>query len=64
MDVVDRLTQQWALEKPELDTEPMAIMGRILRIAKHMEIEVAQLHKRYGLKLGEFDVLATLRRSG
>ncbi|UUM31931.1 MarR family winged helix-turn-helix transcriptional regulator [Vibrio japonicus] len=64
MDVVDRVTEQWAQEKPELKTEPMAIMGRILRIAKHMENEVAKLHKRYGLKFGEFDVLATLRRSG
>ncbi len=64
MDAVDRVTEQWAQEKPELKTEPMAIMGRILRIAKHMENEVAKLHKRYGLKLGEFDVLATLRRSG
>lgn len=64
MDAIERLTQQWAEEKPELDTEPMAIMGRILRIAKYMETEVAKLHKRYDLKLGEFDVLATLRRSG
>lgn len=64
MDAIDRLTQQWAVEKPELDTQPMAIMGRILRIAKYMETEVARLHKRYDLKLGEFDVLATLRRSG
>lgn len=64
MDAVDRVTEQWAQEKPELKTEPMAIMGRILRIAKHMENEVAKLHKRYGLKFGEFDVLATLRRSG
>ncbi|CAM3239256.1 MarR family winged helix-turn-helix transcriptional regulator [Vibrio neptunius] len=64
MDAIDRVVEQWAKEKPELDTEPMAIMGRLLRIAKHMETEVTQLHKRYDLKLGEFDVLATLRRSG
>ncbi|MCG9596394.1 MarR family transcriptional regulator [Vibrio sp. Isolate25] len=64
MDAIDRVVDQWAKEKPELDTEPMAIMGRLLRIAKYMETEVTQLHKRYDLKLGEFDVLATLRRSG
>lgn len=64
MDAVDRLVAQWAREKPELDTEPMAIMGRLLRVAKYMENEVAQLHKQYDLTLGEFDVLATLRRSG
>ncbi|MGR5131730.1 MarR family winged helix-turn-helix transcriptional regulator [Vibrio alfacsensis] len=64
MDAIDRVVMQWAKEKPELDTEPMAIMGRLMRIAKHMETQVAELHKCHGLKMGEFDVLATLRRSG
>lgn len=64
MDAIDRVVSQWAEEKPELDTEPMAIMGRLMRITKHMENHIAELHKRYDLKMGEFDVLATLRRSG
>ncbi|MEZ9299169.1 MarR family winged helix-turn-helix transcriptional regulator [Vibrio splendidus] len=64
MDAIDRVVEQWAKEKPELETEPMAMMGRIMRIAKYMETQVAELHKRYDMKLGEFDVLATLRRSG
>lgn len=64
MDAIDKVVSQWADEKPDLDTQPMAIMGRLMRIAKYMESEVAELHKRYDLKLGEFDVLATLRRSG
>ena len=64
MDAIDRVIEQWAKEKPDLETEAMAMMGRVMRIAKYMETEVAELHKRYDLKLGEFDVLATLRRSG
>ncbi|WP_047049600.1 MarR family winged helix-turn-helix transcriptional regulator [Vibrio mexicanus] len=64
VDAIDRVIVQWAKEKPHLDTQPMAMMGRVLRIAKHLESSVAQLHKRYDLKIGEFDVLATLRRSG
>ncbi|WP_240206716.1 MarR family transcriptional regulator [Vibrio sp. CyArs1] len=64
MDAIDRVVEQWAKQKPELDTEPMAMMGRLMRIAKYMETKVADLHKKYDLKLGEFDVLATLRRSG
>ncbi|MCK8075409.1 MarR family transcriptional regulator [Vibrio sp. 1CM2L] len=64
MDAIDRVVEQWAKEKPELETEPMAMMGRIMRIAKYMETQVAELHKKYDMKLGEFDVLATLRRSG
>ena len=64
MDAIDRVVEQWAKEKPDLETEPMAIMGRVMRIAKYMETQVADLHKQYDMKLGEFDVLATLRRSG
>ncbi|ELH4836921.1 MarR family transcriptional regulator [Vibrio harveyi] len=64
MDAIDRVVSQWAKEKPDLDTEPMAIMGRLMRIAKYMENRVVEVHKRYDLKMGEFDVLATLRRSG
>lgn len=64
MDAIDRVVDQWLKEKPELDTQPMAIMGRLLRIAKHMETRVSELHKQYDLKTGEFDVLATLRRAG
>ncbi|TKF77378.1 MarR family transcriptional regulator [Vibrio kanaloae] len=64
MDAIDRVVEQWAKEKPELETEPMAMMGRIMRISKYMETQVAELHKKYDMKLGEFDVLATLRRSG
>ncbi|WP_114766793.1 MarR family winged helix-turn-helix transcriptional regulator [Vibrio rhodolitus] len=64
MDAIDRVVEQWAREKQDLETEPMAIMGRLMRIAKYMETEVARLHKSYDLKLGEFDVLASLRRSG
>ncbi|MGY0613600.1 MarR family winged helix-turn-helix transcriptional regulator [Vibrio sp. FJH11] len=64
MDAIDRVVDQWLKEKPDLDTQPMAIMGRLMRIAKHMETRVAELHKQYDLKMGEFDVLATLRRAG
>lgn len=42
----------------------MSIFGRILRLTKHLEQEITSIHKRYDLKMGEFDVLATLLRSG
>ena len=34
-DPVDRLRAQWKAELPELETEAMAILGRIYRIATH-----------------------------
>jgi len=42
----------------------MALIGRVMRLSKHLETQVAAFHKRYGLTMGEFDVLATLRRAG
>ncbi|WP_260260597.1 MarR family winged helix-turn-helix transcriptional regulator [Vibrio intestinalis] len=64
MDTVENAICQWAKEKPKLDTQPMAIIGRMMRVTKHLETQIAQLHKQHGLKLGEFDVLASLLRSG
>ncbi|MDA0148167.1 MarR family winged helix-turn-helix transcriptional regulator [Vibrio sp. LaRot3] len=64
MDTVENAIQQWAKEKPQLDTQPMAIIGRMMRVTKHLETQIAELHKQHGLKLGEFDVLASLLRSG
>lgn len=64
MDAIDRVLAQWQTERPQLNTLPMGIMGRMMRLSKHLEVAVAEVHKRYGLKMGEFDVLATLLRSG
>ncbi|MGV1720353.1 MarR family winged helix-turn-helix transcriptional regulator [Vibrio furnissii] len=64
MDAIDRVLAQWQTERPQLNTLPMGIMGRMMRLTKHLEVAVAEVHKRYGLKMGEFDVLATLLRSG
>ncbi|MCL1057230.1 MarR family transcriptional regulator [Shewanella gelidimarina] len=64
MEDIDKVVAQWGEQKPHLDTVPMAIFGRIMRLQKHIEAEVAACHKHYGLTMGEFDVLATLRRAG
>ncbi|WP_019612746.1 MarR family winged helix-turn-helix transcriptional regulator [Psychromonas ossibalaenae] len=64
MDGLERVTAQWAKEKPHLDTSAMQLIGRVMRLNKHFESKIALCHKSYDLKLGEFDVLATLLRSG
>ncbi|EDQ01872.1 MarR family winged helix-turn-helix transcriptional regulator [Shewanella benthica] len=64
MDGLDRVVAQWKAEKPNLDTLPMELIGRLMRLSKHIESQVAECHKAYDLKPGEFDVIATLRRSG
>ncbi|QYJ86676.1 MarR family transcriptional regulator [Shewanella mesophila] len=63
-DDVDNLVAQWAKEKPQLDTVPMAILGRMMRLFKHIEADISACHKQFGLTMGEFDVLATIRRNG
>ena len=63
MDKLDLVVEQWHKEKPQLDTTSMALIGRLLRISKHIETRITQCHKNFSLTLGEFDVLAALRRS-
>jgi DNA-binding MarR family transcriptional regulator len=63
-DDVDRIVAQWARERPELATEAMAVFGRIYRIARLVGDGQEAVYGAFGINRGEFDVLATLRRSG
>ncbi|MFE5853773.1 MarR family winged helix-turn-helix transcriptional regulator [Streptomyces sp. NPDC056500] len=63
-DAVDAITEQWAEVRPDLDTAPMAVYGRIYRIARAMGDLIEKEYARFGVSRGEFDVLATLRRAG
>src|SRR5438128_2344827 len=56
---------QWRKERPEIDPFPMAVLGRLAEAAHLiMRDRVGPLFARFGLQPGEFDALATLRRSG
>ena len=63
-DHVDFIQAQWAQEKPDLDTSPMGVVGRISRISRHLDQLLQKNYAQFGLNGGEFDVLAALRRSG
>jgi DNA-binding MarR family transcriptional regulator len=63
-DSVDRILEQWQLEKPGLDVSPMAVIGRLSRTALAVESRLANTFARHGLDASSFDVLATLLRSG
>lgn len=63
-DDVDRIVAQWATERPDLRTEAMAVFGRIYRIARHVGDQQEAVYAAFGINRGDFDVLATLRRSG
>lgn len=63
-DAVDAIIAQWARERPDLETEAMAVFGRIYRIARLVGDAQEEVYAAFGINRGEFDVLATLRRSG
>ena len=64
MDQIDRIVEQWGRERPDLDTEAMAVIGRIQRAAQALRPRLDATHQRFGLTGESFDVLAALRRSG
>lgn len=63
-DHVDRILEQWAEERPDLDVSPAGVIGRMSRVANRLTEELVAVYARFGLGEGEFDILATLRRSG
>lgn len=57
--------QQWQRECPELDASIMSLFGRLIEASETLNrLHLMPLNKTHGLRPGEFDVLATLRRSG
>lgn len=65
MDRTDVAIEQWACERPDLPALPMAVLGRLSEAAERvMRDHLNPLFADAGLQPGEFDVLATLRRSG
>ncbi|MEV0029244.1 MarR family transcriptional regulator [Nocardia sp. NPDC050793] len=63
-DAVDLITEHWGRERPDVDVSPMHIIGRITRLSRLLEQDLKRFFAGHGLEFWEFDVLATLRRSG
>ena len=63
-DPVDKILAQWAKERPDLDVSPMGLIGRTTRLASYLRKAIGETFAEFDLQPGEFDVLATLRRSG
>lgn len=65
MDRAEVAATQWARERPELPMLPVETVGRLLDAAsKVINDHMNPLLAEAGLKVGEFDVLTPLRRSG
>lgn len=63
-DAVDAILAQWQQERPDLDVSPMATIGRLKRCSALLQRRLDEAFSKFGLTSWEFDVLATLRRSG
>ena len=63
-DPVATILQQWRRERPDLDVTPMGPVGRLRRSADQVQKRLETVFARHQLASWEFDLLATLRRSG
>jgi DNA-binding MarR family transcriptional regulator len=63
-DEVDDLVASWRAERPDLDVEPLQVLSRISRLARHLDRARRTAFAAHGLESWEFDVLSALRRQG
>ncbi len=63
-DEVDDLVAAWRAERPDLDVEPLQVLSRVSRLARHLDLARRAAFAAHGLETWEFDVLSALRRKG
>ncbi|WP_246645466.1 MarR family winged helix-turn-helix transcriptional regulator [Nonomuraea ceibae] len=63
-DAIAAMVEQWKRERPDLDTAPMLVIGRLFRLTDALDQRLRPPFAAAGLGNGDFDVLAALRRAG
>ena len=63
-DEVDDLVAAWQAERPDLDVQPLQVLSRVSRLARHLDRARRTAFAAHDLEPWEFDVLAALRRQG
>jgi DNA-binding MarR family transcriptional regulator len=63
-DSVDRIISQWKVVRPDVDSSPIEVIGRVSRLSRLIDRRLTESFARFGLESWMYDVLATLRRSG
>ena len=54
----------WRRERPDLDVEPLEVLSRVSRLARHLELARRESLELLALPQWQFDVLTALRRAG
>ena len=63
-DDVDRVIAAWHRERPDLDLTPLAVLSRVSRLARRLDLARERAFAAHELAVWEFDVLVALRRTG
>jgi DNA-binding MarR family transcriptional regulator len=63
-DEVDGIIAGWQAERPDLDVEPLQVLSRVSRLARHLDLARRTAFAAHDLEVWEFDVLSALRRQG
>lgn len=63
-DEVDRITEAWRRERPDVDVSPLQVLSRVSRLSRLLDSARRQAFAAHGVETWEFDVLAALRRAG
>jgi DNA-binding MarR family transcriptional regulator len=63
-DEVDDVVARWHAVRPDLDLEPLHVLSRVSRLARHLDRARRTAFASHGLEPWEFDVLSALRRQG
>jgi DNA-binding MarR family transcriptional regulator len=62
-DAVGQMVEQWRRERPDVDPSSMAVFARLTRAHLAASRAIEATLTGHGLNRGEFDLLASLRRS-
>ncbi|MCQ4210690.1 MarR family winged helix-turn-helix transcriptional regulator [Streptomyces longispororuber] len=63
-DAVAAIIEDWARERPDLDTAPLEVLARLHRTFLRYNSTLTAAIDRHGLAVAGFDVLTALRRAG
>lgn len=58
------MVEQWERERPDLAFDAMGTIGRLGRLMAFVNTSIEEVFATHGISVGDFDVLAALRRSG